>query len=174
MKLKEVDTLCKPGFWKDVLKIWSDLNCNMSQNIQDIQAEIIWYNHQIKDKNHERIYIHRLWQNGINTVHHFINYDAQRYLTITEFQQKWNLYIDPITYHKIILAFPYLWKTLLEKHLDKPKTLHMWDFLQKNLSTTVSKLFYEKINTPKDHKFFTIDRIRWQSDLKVTWSEEEF
>ena len=98
---KDVKIDCKPGFWTDVLSVWCDINCNTSQNLRDVEAEIIWFNHQIRDRNGKMLFVKELMIAGINTVSHFIDYQNHCFVRINGFINCTSVTIDVITYHRI-------------------------------------------------------------------------
>ena len=90
-------------FIKEILEIWCEASFteNLTSEAQFLSSPL-WYNSHIKIGN--RPVFFKDWSlKGITEVKHILN-DSFEFLSLTAFQDKYNLQVPPLSYYGIISA----------------------------------------------------------------------
>ena len=113
--LNKIDTAnifkTQDNFLKEILLIWSEINfeeCITSAS--QFSEQSLWYNSLIRI-NDNSIFYKEWYRKGIIKVKHLRNRD-ENFLTLAEFQNKYNIKVQPLVYCGIISALKTLWKTI--------------------------------------------------------------
>ena len=130
------------NFLKEILLIWSEINfeeCITSAS--QFPEQSLWYNSLIRI-NDNPIFYKEWYRKGIIKVKHLRNRDENS-LTLAEFQNKYNIKVQPLVYCGIISTRKTLWKTFnLTDHSNESNGYESYSTKDKSQK---SKLITEKI-----------------------------
>ena len=104
----------------DIIISWATYNFYIPQKVNDIRNQIIWFNSHIK-VNSQPIYIERLYRRNILYVHQFFSKQGIP-LTHNQFQIKYEVQINFLTYYGLIAAIPKIWKVNMKTNHMEPTT----------------------------------------------------
>ena len=101
-----------PPFYHSVLKYWQDYRSVISEDIIQVQNEIIWDNNNIL-MNHSTMFFKRWYKNGIIRIRDLLNVDFT-FLSLDQFQRKYHLQVPFTTYYGLINSIPSSWRRKLK------------------------------------------------------------
>ena len=170
LNVKDINNLfqyqCDMGV--QILKAWSSLYFSEVFHLQTFQNVPIWVNSMIRRAN--KPYMDRtLLSSNVNTFEDIWDFEKNKFLDYTSFQQSHGPCLDQLKYNSIISAIPTVWRQLT-KLIDKDQATDGC-VAQLHTSKSPSKLFYWKIidehNTTKNYG----DSIcqLWAHDLNIDY-----
>ena len=101
-----------PPFYHSVLKYWQDYRSVISEDIIQVQHEIIWNNNNIL-VNQSTMFFKRWYKNGIIRIRDLLNVDFT-FLSLDQFQRKYHLQVPFTTYYGLINSIPSSWRRKLK------------------------------------------------------------
>ena len=114
-----------PRVYRDILTVWQELHSKNPSTIMEYQNETIWNNRFIRIDGKPVFYASRyrkgVFLKGVTKIYHLLN-KSGNFLSRSDFQRKYGLAVDFLTYNGLLSAIPNLWKN---------------QFLIRNLSITV-------------------------------------
>ena len=155
-------------FIKEILEIWCEASFteNLTSEAQFLSSPL-WYNSHIKIGN--RPVFFKDWSlKGITEVKHVLN-DSFEFLSLTAFQDKYNLQVPPLSYYGIISA-----TNSLRRQSERTNASYE-SFLSKFLKNSKpSRLIYKKLVSIKS-ELPTLSQEKWHKEInlepghKVNW-----
>ena len=101
-----------PPFYHSVLKYWQDYRSVISEDIIQVQNEIIWNNNNML-MNQSTMFFKRWYKNGIIPIRDLLNVDFT-FLSLDQFQRKYHLQVPFTTYYGLINSIPSSWRRKLK------------------------------------------------------------
>ena len=162
------------NFLKEILLIWSEINfeeCITSAS--QFSEQSLWYNSLIRI-NDNPIFYKEWYRKGIIKVKHLKNRDKNS-LTLAEFQNKYNIKVQPLVYCGIISALKTLWKTF--NLTDRSNESNGYENYSTKLikAKKASRMAYDKLIITEKSTAPTVSQQKWIEDCnldqnKITWS----
>ena len=107
-----------PSFYKDVLNAWQERHSKNPSHTIEYMNEIIWNNRFIKiDK--KPVFYSSWYKRGVTKISHLLD-ENNRFLSRSDFQQKYGLSVNFLIYNGLLAAIPAAWKKAIsnsEQHL---------------------------------------------------------
>ncbi len=101
-------------FMKEVLMGWSRYNFHNPTNIHKIRNQVIWFNSHVRVDNCT-IFLRALYAANIMYVHQFFD-ERGDILSLPNFQLKYGIQINFLTYYSVLSAIPQRWKVEIKEH----------------------------------------------------------
>ena len=108
-----------------ILKVWSAINFNISENMTDVLAQCIW--------------VPSLWDNiravnsGLICVRDLYNTTESRFLTYREMVDKYGEVMDFLMCNKITNSISEWWKTMLRQRINGETSVCGFDAIPENI-----------------------------------------
>ena len=91
-------------FREELLKLWAEVNFEQKiTTLEQLQEQSLWRNSLIRLEN-KPIFFKDWCSKGITKVKHLQIPESNNYLSLTEFQQKYDLNVPPLSFYGIISA----------------------------------------------------------------------
>ena len=107
-----------PSFYKDVLHAWQELHSKNPSHTIEYMNKIIWNNRFIKiDK--KPVFYSSWYKRGVTKIGHLLD-ENNRFLSRSDFQQKYGLLVNFLMCNGLLAAIPAAWKKAIsnsEQHL---------------------------------------------------------
>ena len=106
LNIKDTTTLIKvsDAFLAELLKLWAEVNFEQKiTTLEQLQEQSLWYNSLIRIEN-KPIFFKDWCSKGITKVKHLQSPESNNYLSLIEFQQKYDLIAPPLSFYGIISA----------------------------------------------------------------------
>ena len=97
-----------PRFYRDILTVWQELHSKNPSTIMEYQNETIWNNRFIRIDGKPVFYV-SWYRKGVTKIYHLLN-KSGNFLSRSDFQRKYGLAVDFLTYNGLLSAIPNLWK----------------------------------------------------------------
>ena len=150
-------------FIKEILEIWSEANFEqilMSDN--HFLSSPLWYNSLIRIEN-KPIFYKDWFIKGVKNVKHLMD-DSRNFLSLTVFQNKYNLKVRPLAFYGLISAVK-----LLKGHISQNTRvlLKYESFLSKFVvNSKPSRLVYKKLVSKKSESP-SPSQQKWLEDINI-------
>ena len=144
---KDIDRLFKgtDPFVKEILQIWSE--ALYEENIRSYKHLIsspLWHNSLIRIAN-SPVFYKEWFLKGITKVKHLMD-DSSNFLSLTAFQNKYDLRVRPLTFYGIISAIKFLHRQNATNQSETNDECSLSTFLESEKS---SRLLYKKLVSKK-------------------------
>lgn len=96
------------NFWQSVLQAWSEIIQHPTTAPSEILRQPLWHNNEILI-NKQRVCKSHLIKKGIFCINDLINNDGN-FLSLENFQDKFNVHTNFLTYNGLISAIPNIGK----------------------------------------------------------------
>ena len=106
LNIKDTITSIKVSdpFREELLKLWAEVNFEQKiTTLEQLQEQSLWHNSLIRLEN-KPIFFKDWCSKGITKVKHLQIPESNNYLSLTEFQQKYDLNVPPLSFYGIISA----------------------------------------------------------------------
>ena len=97
-----------PSFYRDILTVWQELHSKNPSTTMEYLHETIWNNHFITIDGKPVFYL-SWYKKGVTKIHHLLN-ERGTFLSRSDFQRKYGLTVNFLTYNGILAAIPGEWK----------------------------------------------------------------
>lgn len=97
-----------PSFYKDILTVWQELHSKNPSTTMEYLHEIIWNNRFIRIDG-KPVFYSSWYRKGVTKIHHLLN-ERGSFLSRPDFQRKYGLSVNFLTYNGILAAIPDEWK----------------------------------------------------------------
>ena len=97
-----------PSFYRNVLTVWQELHSNNPSTAMEYLHETIWNNRFIR-LDGKPVFYSSWYRKGVTKIHHLLN-EKGNFLSRPDFQRKYGLSVDFLTYNGILAAIPDVWK----------------------------------------------------------------
>jgi len=97
-----------PKFYRDILTVWQELHSRNPSTGDDYQHEIIWNNRFIRIDG-KLVFYSSWYKKRVFKIHHLLN-ENKNFLSRFEFQQRYGLSVNFLTYSSLLSAIPDAWK----------------------------------------------------------------
>ena len=138
-----------PSFYKEILSAWQEIHSTDPSSADEYGNEIIWNNRFIKIDG-KPIFFLSWYQKGVIKIRDLL-VDG-RFLSITEFQDKYGLKVNFLKYYGLLSAIPSGWKNSLLNPKQIPSNMAVRDNLTpSNVTAKIAReLFVLKVlKSPK-------------------------
>ena len=125
------------NFWTDVLKAWCSLVYKTPSSKEQVREQVIWWNSSIKIDS-KLVYYPKWAEKGIIKIDHLLN-EKDEFLTLNQFNRKYNVDFPFTMYGGIISAIPDMWKQLLKSNANAAFENRLHELKNKKVSNTVYK-----------------------------------
>ena len=150
-----------PKFYRDILTVWQELHSKNPSTGDDYQHEIIWNNRFIRIDG-KPVFYSSWYKKGIFKIQHLLN-ENRNFLSRFEFQQRYGLSVNFLTYSGLLSAIPDAWKRSI---LNSEETHNNSD--EHNLtSLNVTAKIARKMLVLETHKPSNIERKLDEQNLPV-------
>ena len=135
-----------PSFYKDILTVWQELHSKNPSTTMEYLHEIIWNNRFIRIDGKPAFYS-SWYRKGVTKIHHLLN-ERGTFLSRPDFQRKYGLSVNFLTYNGILAAIPDEWKkSILNSELLDNREGH--NLTSANVTAkTARKMFVLKLFKP--------------------------
>ena len=97
-----------PSFYKEILTVWQELHSKDPSSAKEYENEIIWNNRFIKIDG-KSVFYPSWHRRGIIKICHLLN-ENRKFLSRSEFQHKYGMTVNFLTYNGLLAAIPEVWK----------------------------------------------------------------
>lgn len=157
------------NFWQSVMQAWSEIMQHPTTAPSEILRQPLWHNNEILI-NKQRVCKSHWIKKGIFFINDLINDDGN-FLSLENFQDKFNVHTNFLTYNGLISAIPKHWKELIKNVPREEISDCNIEKLRK--AQKVSKLFYpiflsSVAETPVNVKH------KWEERMSIDIVENEW
>ena len=151
-------------FIKEILEIWSDafFDGNLTSK-EHLLSSPLWHNSSIKIENRP-VFFKDWFLKGITKVKHLMN-DSNEFLSLTDFQNNYNLRVPLLSFYGIISAI-----NSFRKQSETTGTSYDNFFLKFLENSRSSRLIYEKLVSKKSERP-TSSQEKWNKEVKQTTNQ---
>ena len=132
---------------EELLKLWAEVNFEQKiTTLEQLQEQSLWHNSLIRIEN-KPIFFKDWCSKGITKAKHFQIPENNNYLSLTEFQQKYDLNVPPLSFYGIISAVKGLGNSSIKKENDNNQLNQEYEPLSMKLlkAKKVSALVYKTL-----------------------------
>ena len=105
-----------PSFYRDILTVWQELHSKNPSTTMEYLHETIWNNRFIRIDG-KPVFYSSWYKKGVTKIHHLLN-ERGTFLSRSDFQRKYGLTVNFLTYNGILAAIPGEWrKSILNSEL---------------------------------------------------------
>ena len=97
-----------PSFYRDILTVWQELHSKNPSTTMEYPHETIWNNRFIRIDG-KPVFYSSWYKKGVTKIHHLLN-ERGTFLSRSDFQRKYGLTVNFLTYNGILAATPGEWK----------------------------------------------------------------
>ena len=97
-----------PSFYKEIPTVWQELHSKDPSSAKEYENEILWNNRFIRIDG-KSVFYPSWYRKGIIKIGHLLN-DNRQFLSRSEFQHKYGLTVNFLTYNGLLSAIPEVWK----------------------------------------------------------------
>lgn len=174
MSEKDIVKWIPNSIYKDMLKHWSKKNFNQPDNVNEILAQNIWYNSNLK-KNSKWLFNRPMYQSGVHKLIDLFDLDTGKFMPYQDFITLYPDATDFVSYYGIISTIPKSWLAVLTQNLPSGATQMEWstqfnDLVKKG---KISKIMYNHFHNETAADNDTL-RILWNNDLRLKLDLKQF
>ena len=147
LNIKDTITLIKvsDAFLEELLQLLAEVNFEQKiTTLEQLQEQSLWHNSLIRIEN-KPIFFKDWCSKGITKVKHLQILESNNYLSLIEFQQKYDLNVPPLSFYAIISAVKGLGNSSIKKENDNNQQNQEYEPLSMKLlkAKKVSALVYK-------------------------------
>lgn len=176
MQYKDVVRYLHDSWNKDLVKIWSHKSFKEPCNVNEILAQNLWYNSNVKFNN-KWIYYQVLYNAGITKINHLFDLDTGEFMSYEEFVRIYGqmLNFNFVTYYSVTKSVPQRWYRILRANEPSVEDNISWNDMFNDILSKgkPSRVMYNYLRDEEAIDNSTL-RILWNNDLKGTIEQKKF
>lgn len=175
MYAKDISVCLKDNYVKELLILWSTENYCVPQDVNQILAQKIWYNSNIKRRG-KWMFFNSLYKISIKKLIDLYDLDTGNFYDCNQFCQMFeNPHIDYVSYYGIIDAIPREWNNILKQNLPSTQENQLWSqqfkiLCDKGKPTRVLYNYYRDKQAKQNDGLILL----WKNDLAVDIQKKTF